>query len=695
MPDKIQRCFWASIGVLISGLLCVHSANAQTVTWGVNGAGGGGAWNKTTANWFDGGSNVPWPSGGSAIFAGSSGGTVTASTFPVVSSMTFNTPGYVIQGSFDVGTNVLTVTTNVDATISATAFFNASGTDTLVKNGPAPLTMSGATFVDNVQVNQGEFQITRASAVDSRFNLADAPGVLLTLAPTSGAEVDIFSLAGGGNAGGIVQPNNQARTVTLDVFANGGSFNGVLQNNGAGILGLTETGLDQTWTQTLTNVNSYSGPTAIRNSALIFAGSGSALSSAMKLTGAGELVLDNSGAVVSDRVSNSLGFTMTDGALRLIGNNTTPVQEVMGTLSAKGAATITVDQPGSAAAQLTFAGLQRQGSATVDVVGPGVLFTGLANGGAGIVAPYVTAGNEWATVAADNRIAPFNAYTTDINAGTASDNVKIAVGATTSLAAATTKASLNLQNSSAAIEQVLDLAGRGLQLTTGGILSSGAGANEIRSGSLSTTAQEMIVIANNNLTIGASIIDGGGATTFTKSGTGVLTLTGANTYTGPTEIMQGTLVVSSDANLGNGSSVVLGAATLKAAADFTSTKGIALGSATEGSIDTDGHQVEFFGPISFLAKDGLGTLTLSNQFPGTCTVDQGVLSMPNVLSGSATLVGGTLQVAGSLATLANLATSGMPTLDIGGPAAAILYTDSFISASIAGLRGQLRRWRAC
>src|SRR5690242_14919772 len=81
--------------LLATVLACCAPAHAQTATWGVNGSGGSGNWDTTTANWLNGSGNVTWPNSGNAIFAGPSGGTVHSFVFgPVVSSMTFNTSGY-------------------------------------------------------------------------------------------------------------------------------------------------------------------------------------------------------------------------------------------------------------------------------------------------------------------------------------------------------------------------------------------------------------------------------------------------------------------------------------------------------------------------------------------------------------------------------------------------------------------------
>ena len=131
----------------------------------------------------------------------------------------------------------------------------------------------------------------------------------------------------------------------------------------------------------------------------------------------------------------------------------------------------------------------------------------------------------------------------------------------------------------------------------------------IQNGSLSTASQEVVVTVNNNLTIQSAVVDGNGSTALTKSGGGTLTLSGNNTYTGPTAIMQGALVVSSDSNLGLGSTIDLSGGTLKAAGNFSSSKGITKTTANSGVIDTAGFNVTFSGPANTaLGKSGLGAL---------------------------------------------------------------------------------------
>jgi autotransporter-associated beta strand protein len=666
-PVRSLRQVGTTASIFVALIALAIEAHAQTVTWGFNGAGGDGTWDQFTPNWFDGSQNFLWPSGGDAVFAGVSGGGVIAAG-PVVSSMTFNTPGYSLRDSLYSGDHGLTITTNEDATIWST-FFESTPGSVLIKDGPATLTFYGINFLDTVQVEQGEMRFGFNSLRSSAVNLADAPGVTLSLL-TAPRDVIVRALTGGGAAGGVVRPNEQSGTVTLHVDG-GGIFGGRLEDNGSGILAVDQASSDS-WT--LTNTNSHSGTTKI-SSQLTFAGNGSAANSSIR--NLGTLSLDNSDTVVADRVSDSLPFNLLGGDIQLKGNAVTPVEEVIGQLNFYRASKIVVSQPGSAATQLTFGDLERDGHATLNIDGSGVGVAGLANNVAGTLSPFITSGNEWATVGNDNRITTFYDYAAEVNSGLPTDHVKLSNSGTTALEGATIRASLNLKNSGAA-EQVLDLAGNSLTLTTGGILSSGSGASSIRNGTLSTTAGEMVITANNDLTIGAAIVNGGsGATALTKSGPGALTLAGTNSYTGPTAIVEGSLIVASDASLGLGSTIELNGGTLVAAASFSSPKGFSVRSG--GSIDTAGFDLDFSGPTTAaITKEGLGTLTLSGPLNGSFTVDNGVLNLVNATNGTVDTLWNFHP--GSLAAEDLI-------LDIGGPAAATLTTEIFFpDLSLARLR---------
>jgi autotransporter-associated beta strand protein len=141
--------------------------------------------------------------------------------------------------------------------------------------------------------------------------------------------------------------------------------------------------------------------------------------------------------------------------------------------------------------------------------------------------------------------------------------------------------------------------------------------------------------------------DSGG---LTKAGAGTLELTGANDYSGGTEIKTGTLSIASDANLGNGGTHTLNGGTLKLTgatgtdATFTYAKGWTLANAAGNTIE--------------VAKDQTATLQgKPNESKAALTGDSGftktgegtlILSGANTYEGNTTISKGTLKVTGTL-----------------------------------------------
>ncbi|MBT3878845.1 MAG: PEP-CTERM sorting domain-containing protein [Candidatus Scalindua sp.] len=176
----------------------------------------------------------------------------------------------------------------------------------------------------------------------------------------------------------------------------------------------------------------------------------------------------------------------------------------------------------------------------------------------------------------------------------------------------------------------------------------------------SLTGSGSLVLGDNG-TIGASntdhaftgVISGAGG--FTKTGTGVLTLSANNTYSGGTSINGGgTLAISSDSNLGNANgSLSLSNGTLRFDNSFnlSGTRAISLSS---GSFDTNGNNTTISQALSgnSLRKLGDGTLTLT---------------------GANTYIGGTYLYQGSLA-LGNNSAAGTSTIVVQNGGATIAYT---------------------
>ncbi len=159
-----------------------------------------------------------------------------------------------------------------------------------------------------------------------------------------------------------------------------------------------------------------------------------------------------------------------------------------------------------------------------------------------------------------------------------------------------------------------------------------------------------------NVTIGQNLLDGTGGGGLTKLGSGTLTLTGNNTYTGPTAVNSGNLLVNGDHSAATGAVSVTGT------------------TPTLGGVGTIG------GAVTLGAAGGLS--------PGSAAGVVGTLTINNALDIAAMADGGTGKLAfqlGPIAASDTIAVTGALTIGPAGPAPGVLGFSDFTFTGIAGL----------
>ncbi len=173
-------------------------------------------------------------------------------------------------------------------------------------------------------------------------------------------------------------------------------------------------------------------------------------------------------------------------------------------------------------------------------------------------------------------------------------------------------------------------AGATLNLDANETIGSLAGAGNVTLSTFTLTAG-----GDNTSTTFSGVASGTGG--LTKAGTGTLTLTGSNTYTGATTVSAGTLTLNGGTALDDTSAVTVAAgATLDLGASETIGSLAGAGDVTLGAntltAGGDNTSTTFSGVASGtggLTKAGTGTLTLSgtNTYTGATTVSAGTLAL--------------------------------------------------------------------
>lgn len=463
-----------------------------------------------------------------------------------------------------------------------------SGAGAFHKTGSGILTLSGANAVDIngdglVFIDEGGLSLAESGKLGAMPAVTIAPGAFLDLSATSDDQV-IGPLAGEG-----------AVFLGQRLIVNEGTedtvYAGVI--SGAGMLTKTADG-----TLALTGTNTYRGGTIIEHGRLA-------------LAGAGRL---NPNATLSIQETGEFDISAADG------------EREVGALSGEAASTITLG-----ANSLTIGSAQQDTS-----------FSGLITGSGGIV----KTGTGTLTLDGSN----YYSGVTSVRQGT------LAVSAAMQSSRIENDATLIFyENAAPTTITAYDgaITGSGQLAKEGNGILWLRGANAYSGG---TTVNSGVLIGNTDslngeitnhhllafYQVSPGTHDGGigGEGTLLAYGPGILTLDGANTYTGGTAV-SGTLRVAEDANLGAADSgLLLVGGRLLISRDFNTHRPLAL-SDLDGALstfDTNGYNLILAGPITgpgSLRKEGDGTLTLAgaNTFAGNSEVRNGRLAVDGALNG--------------------------------------------------------------
>ena len=650
--------------VLFAGLtVLLGFANvtlANTYTWTNSTSAfneGSGTWNTSSANWWNGSNNI-WNNANAdtAQFGSGSGAanaySVTLSGSTSAGGVIFQNQAYTITGqTLNLAGSAPTVAVNAaNGTISSII----TGTGGLTKTGTGTLTIGTAqtTFTGPLYILNGK--LIASSAGNGQTTLP--AGSTVYLGDTSGANNATLQIANGYktlfNGKVVVQSGNTGTslitfnsypdagpemlgTITLGTANQAGHNLTISNGNGFGLpIGATiqdASGALSSGTVTINTAgygpiyfygnNTYSGGTIISANSSLYIGNSYAYQTdtAHGSLGTGPVAnsgtltfsrTDSYGGPVANAISGSGKLTLSTGTLTLTGSNTY-----------SGVTTISAGV------------LQIGNGGTIGTLGTGAVsdsgtlaFNRTDNYG-GPVGSAISGTGKLTLNAGTLTLSGSNGYSgvTTINNGTLQfANEKSLYGGTTS---SWTAANLVVNNGATAAFNV----GGANQFTTGDIatlVALGTSTGGFTSGSaigLDTTG--------GNFSYGAIANPNGGGNTLglTKLGDLTLTLSGVNTYTGPTTVSAGTLAIGSAGQLNSGNYGAAVSIASGAAFSYNSSAPQTLSGAISGS-----------GALNQAGPGGL-TLSGSNNFSGGTTLGN---NSALVLGNSAALGTGALTISG-------------------------------------------------
>lgn len=414
-----------------------------------------------------------------------------------------------------------------------------SGTGSLTTNITGQLTLSGVnTYSGGTTINAGNVVIYNNNSTLGTGPVTVNSGANLALDRNS--MINALTLNGGSVSGANGFGESWTGPITLAAVSTMNCGNSMSWSNTvSGSGGLIKTG---NGTMTLSGTNTYSGPTSVNGGTLVFAKAVSLYNGdSARWTPANIIVPVNQALRLkvggSGEFSGAQVGTLLDNLTSGISNNGLQAGSIIGLDTANATATVTVsavikDSVGTGGGAFS---LRKYGSNTLQL------------SAANTYSGQTTIDGGTLSVASLNSVAG-GVSSSNLGAPTTPEKGTIVFGTT---------AGLTYTGSGETTDRVMDFAGAASTLTftqagtgllkfTSGFAVSGFGSNKtlVLTGSSSGSGE-----------IAGSIINpyGNGVqtTSLTKSGSGSWTLSGSNSYTGPTTVTAGTLACSSAGSLGS------------------------------------------------------------------------------------------------------------------------------------------------